>query len=55
MEKISKIPLDKHPESMVAIEHMLETMHKERFYGELNIKFEAGNVVLCRKVETIKL
>ncbi len=33
---------------------ILKALERERFYGSLEIKFEAGRVVLIRKTETIK-
>jgi hypothetical protein len=33
---------------------MLEALTRERFYGSMEIKFEAGKPVLFRKTETIK-
>jgi hypothetical protein len=33
---------------------MLEALTRERFYGSVEIKFEAGKPVLFRKTETIK-
>lgn len=33
---------------------LLESLTKSRFYGTLELKFEAGNIVLCRKTQTIK-
>jgi len=38
-------------QSITEIVHELE---RSRFYGSLEIKFEAGRVVLLRKTETIK-
>ena len=34
--------------------NILKELERERFYGSLEIKFEAGRVVLIRKTETIK-
>jgi hypothetical protein len=36
------------------IQVLLEEMARRRFYGSLEIKLEAGKVVLLRKTETIK-
>ena len=33
---------------------LLEQLRQERFFGSLEIKLEAGDVVLLRKTETIK-
>lgn len=33
---------------------LLTNLEHERFYGSLELKFEAGRVVLVRKTETIK-
>ena len=33
---------------------ILKALERERFYGSLEIKFEAGRVVLIKKTETIK-
>jgi hypothetical protein len=34
---------------------MLNDLMTSRFYGELTLKFESGNIVLVQKVEKIKL
>jgi len=34
--------------------NILKELEHERFYGSLEMKFEAGRVVLIRKTETIK-
>lgn len=36
------------------ISEILHELEQTRFYGSLEIKFEAGHVVLLRKTETIK-
>jgi hypothetical protein len=36
------------------INELLTELARQRFYGSLEIKFEAGKVVLLRKTETIK-
>ncbi len=36
------------------INELLTELASQRFYGSLEIKFEAGKVVLLRKTETIK-
>ncbi len=33
---------------------MIDELDRNRFYGSLEVKFEAGRVVLVRKTETIK-
>lgn len=37
-----------------SIRVFLERIERNRFYGSLEIKLEAGHVVLVRKTETIK-
>ena len=37
------------------LEYLLSQLHRQRFYGSLELKFEAGRVVLLRKSETLKL
>jgi len=37
-----------------SISEVLSDLERSRFYGSLEIKFEAGRVVLLRKTETIK-
>ncbi len=39
---------------MNAVQQLLTELARQRFYGSLEIKFEAGKVVLLRKTETIK-
>ncbi len=39
---------------MNPIHALLQEMARRRFYGSLEIKLEAGKVVLLRKTETIK-
>ena len=34
--------------------HFLHQLEQSRFYGVLEVKFEAGNVVLLKKTETFK-
>ena len=36
------------------IEQLLNELGRNRFYGSLEIKYEAGNIVLIRKTESIK-
>jgi len=33
---------------------LLKALEREKFYGSLEIKFEAGRMVLIKKTETIK-
>jgi hypothetical protein len=39
---------------MQSVEHLLSELAHHHFYGSVEIKFEAGKVVLLRKTETIK-
>jgi hypothetical protein len=39
---------------MCGLERVLNELARDRFYGSLEIKFEAGKPVLLRKTETIK-
>ncbi len=39
---------------MDSVEQLLTELERQRFYGSLEIKLEAGKVVLVRKTETIK-
>jgi len=39
---------------MQSVEEVVHQLSQERFYGSLELKFEAGRVVLLRKTETIK-
>lgn len=36
------------------IPQLLTKLERERFYGAIELKFEAGKVVLVRKTETFK-
>lgn len=40
--------------SMKTVPEVLHALERQRFYGSLEIKYEAGRVVLLRKTETIK-
>ncbi len=42
------------PQNEQATTEILRELERNRFYGSLEIKFEAGRVVLIRKTETIK-
>jgi hypothetical protein len=37
-----------------SVERILAELARDRFYGSVEIKFEAGKAVLLRKTETIK-
>ena len=37
-----------------SVENLLADLERQRFYGSLEVKLEAGKVVLLRKTETIK-
>ncbi len=39
---------------MRSLGDLLAELERERFYGSLEVKLEAGRVVLLRKTETIK-
>jgi hypothetical protein len=39
---------------MTEVEEILRELERQRFYGSLEIKLEAGRVVLMRKTETLK-
>lgn len=39
---------------MHSVERVLSELARDRFYGSVEIKFEAGKAVLLRKTETIK-
>jgi len=39
---------------MHSLERVLNELARDRFYGSVEIKFEAGKPVLLRKTETIK-
>ena len=41
--------------SQDSIGPLVEELQRQRFYGSLEIKLEAGRIVLLRKTETIKL
>ena len=38
----------------MAVNDLLRSLEQSRFFGTLELKFEAGRVVLIRKSETIK-
>ena len=39
---------------MNGVDEILQALEHSRFYGSVEIKYEAGRVVLLRKTETIK-
>ncbi len=39
---------------MQTLHQLLRELEQGRFYGSLEVKFEAGHIVLLRKTETIK-
>jgi len=39
----------------MTLETLIETLKKDKFYGELLIKFEHGKIVVTKKTESIKL
>lgn len=39
---------------MQSLDQLLAELERQRFYGSLEVKLEAGKVVLLRKTETIK-
>jgi hypothetical protein len=47
---IYKVPRMKQPN----LAEVLDSLQESHFFGSLEIKFEAGRVVLLRKTETIK-
>ena len=58
MELIDAASLPTQQERIHAMTHMvadlLGELARARFFGSLELKFEAGQVVLLRKTETIK-
>ena len=38
----------------MAVNDLLRSLEQSRFFGTLELKFEAGRVVLIRKTETLK-
>ncbi len=38
----------------MTVTEIVSELERLRFYGELDIKFEAGRVVLLKKTETVK-
>lgn len=48
------IKMDYLPEILGKLINLIRPLIDNKFYGTLEIKFEAGKIVLCRKDETIK-
>jgi hypothetical protein len=46
---------DELGEVMEELIALISNLKTSKFYGELLIKFEAGNIVMCKKTESIKL
>jgi len=42
-------------ESVRKLFEIIKELIDNKFYGKLEIKFEAGNITCCKKEETIKL
>lgn len=40
--------------AFASIQRILGSLIEQRFYGSIELRFEAGHVVLLRKTETIK-
>lgn len=38
----------------MAVNDLLRSLERSRFYGTVELKFESGRVVLIRKTETLK-
>lgn len=55
MKFIKHINYNRLRNSVDDLHEMVLGLEKEKFFGELLIKFESGNIVLCRKTESIKL
>jgi len=34
---------------------LIEKLFRDKFYGEILVKFEAGNITIIKKTESIKL
>jgi hypothetical protein len=50
----NKKPLDTKDKTVVHVKKMIDVMSSGQFYGELNLKFENGKIILCRRTETMK-
>ena len=42
-------------EQYLRLAHLIAELMKGRFYGGLEVKFEAGKITICKKVESIKI
>jgi len=40
---------------MEEVIELIKSLIQRKFYGELLIKFEAGKIIICKKVESIKV
>ena len=54
MEGMASTSAHRDTNSMKTVPEVLHALERQRFYGSLEIKYEAGRVVLLRKTETIK-
>lgn len=43
------------PETFRKLIELIKNLVDNKFYGSLEIKFEAGKIVICKKEESIKL
>ena len=39
---------------LLSIQHLIAALRDQQFFGTVEMKFEAGQIVLLRKTETIK-
>jgi len=44
-----------NPDMLENLIRLVRELMENRFYGELVIKFEAGKITICRKMENIKI
>jgi len=42
------------PQAMSSVERILRGLGEQGFFGTLEVKFEAGRIVLLRKTETLR-
>lgn len=42
-------------ETLKKLIELIKSLMDNKFYGVLEIKFEAGKIVVCKKEETLKL
>ena len=47
-------PSNHDERALESVQRILNGLSKQRFYGSVELRFEAGQVVLLRKSETIK-